>query len=133
MKIIIDTNIWISFVIGKRLVSLRKILTNKDIQIFVCPELLQEFFDVVTRPKLKNYIKKSDILATKELFDTYCKFVEIKHDAKSLIRDLKDLYLLSLAETVDADYIVSGDKDLLILGTYKNAKILNFNDFNELI
>lgn len=133
MKIIIDTNIWISFVIGKRLVSLRKILTNKDIQIFVCPELLQEFFDVVTRPKLKNYIKKSDILATKELFDTNCEFVEMKHDAKSLIRDLKDLYLLSLAETVDADYIVTGDKDLLILGTYKNAKILNFNDFNELI
>ncbi len=81
MKIIIDNNIWISFVIGKKLSSLRKILTNKNIQIFVCSELLQEFSDVITRPKLKNYIKKSDIIATKELFDTYCEFVQIKHNA----------------------------------------------------
>ncbi len=133
MKIIIDTNIWISFVIGKRLLSLRKILTNKDIQIFVCPELLYEFLDVVSRPKFKNHIKKSDILATKELFDSYCEFVEIKRNAKSSIRDPKDLYLLSLAETVNADYIVTGDKDLLTLETHNSTKILNFNDFSELI
>lgn len=127
------TNIWISFVIGKKLSSLRKILTNKNIQIFVCSELLQEFSDVITRPKLKNYIKKSDIIATKELFDTYCEFVEIKHNAKSSIRDPKDLYLLSLAETVNADYIITGDKDLLTLETHKEIKILNFTDFIKLI
>lgn len=133
MKIIIDNNIWISFVIGKRLSSLRKILTNKQIQIFVCAELIFEFLDVVSRPKIQKIVNKSDITATKKLLDAYCEFVEIEHNAKSAIRDPKDLFLFSLAESINADYIVTGDKDLLILGSHKKTKILSFNDFRELL
>lgn len=43
------------------------------------------------------------------------------------------MYLLSLAETVNADYIITGDKDLLTLETHKEIKILNFTDFIKLI
>jgi predicted nucleic acid-binding protein len=41
-----------------------------------------------------------------------CFVTDITVEAKSDIRDPKDLYLLSMAESVPVDYIVSGDKDL---------------------
>ena len=42
MKIIIDTNLWISFLIGKRLAVLSSLLTNPHLTVFVCDELLKE-------------------------------------------------------------------------------------------
>ena len=133
MNIIIDTNIWVSFVIGKRLCSLREILTDERVQLFVCAELKYEFFDVVARPKIKKIVKNSDIIATKKLMDAYCKDVEIIHKAPSFVRDPKDVYLLSLAETVNADYIVTGDNDLLALGKHNKTLIVTYSDFFALL
>ena len=45
MKIIVDTNLWISFLIGKRLSLLKKLLTNSDITGYVWDEWIQEFED----------------------------------------------------------------------------------------
>ena len=71
---------------------------------------------MVQRPKLKKYIGEKDVLDTLELMSLYCFCVDIEKPAVSPIRDVKDLYLLSLADTIPADYIISGDKDLLVLG-----------------
>jgi predicted nucleic acid-binding protein len=43
MKIIVDNNIWISFLIGKRLSSLKLLLCNNSCDIYICDELIQEF------------------------------------------------------------------------------------------
>ena len=56
MNIVIDTNLWVSFVIGKRLAAMRTLLTNSTLKIYVCDELLDEFAQVLTRPKIKEYI-----------------------------------------------------------------------------
>lgn len=133
MKIIIDTNLWVSFTIGKRLSALKSLLTNARVEIYVCRELLCEYRDVVGRPKLRKYITTEDVAATLEVMSLYCYEVSIgKRAAASSIRDVKDLYLLSLAETIEADYIVSGDKDLLVLKEYNGTRILDFNTFISL-
>ncbi len=49
------------------------------------------------------------------------------------IRDPKDLYLLSLAETIGADYIVSGDADLTDLGQYHQTRIMKLADFKAMM
>jgi predicted nucleic acid-binding protein len=41
--------------------------------------------------------------------------------------------LLSLADTVQADYIVTGDKDLLVLQVHNQTKIVTYNDFANVI
>ena len=51
----------------------------------------------------------------------------------SAIRDPKDLYLLSLADTIGADYIVSGDADLTDLGTYHQTRMVKLADFKEML
>lgn len=133
MRIIIDTNIWISFTIGKKLSTLKSLLNSKQVEIYVCEELIAEYKDVVARPKLKKYISEKDIFDTLELMSLYCLFVDIEKRAVSPIRDAKDLYLLSLADTIPADYIVSGDKDLLVLERHNETRILDYTSFLALL
>ena len=43
------------------------------------------------------------------------------------------LYLLSLAESIEATYIVSGDADLTTLHHYKDTQIIRLADFKEMM
>ena len=132
-KIIIDTNLWISFLIGKRLQTMEMLFKHDDVSIYMCEELNREIQEVAKRPKLSKYIKPEDIDNLEKLIATYCKFVEIKETSQLPIRDPKDLYLLSLCETIPADYILSGDDDLLSIDTQGKYKIITFIDFFKLL
>ena len=76
---------------------------------------------------------EKEVLDTLELMSLYCFCVDIEKPAVSPIRDVKDLYLLSLADTIPADYIISGDKDLLVLGKHNETRILDYNSFLSLL
>ena len=107
MKIIIDTNLWISFLIGKQTMRLKELLTRKGIKIFVCHELVDELINVASRPKFKKYISQDDLFQTLRIMELFCTKAVIMRRAESEVRDAKDLYLLSLAETVKANYILT--------------------------
>jgi len=132
MKIIIDTNLWISFIIGKRLAVLSSLLTNSHISVFVCAELLKEIEDTSSKPRIRKYVGDKDVIDTFKLIEKYCNYAVINKTADSPVRDRKDLYLLSLADTVQADYILSGDKDLLELQSHNRTKIVTYNEFKVL-
>ena len=132
MKIIIDTNLWISFLIGKKLSIMRSLFTNPAIEIYVCDELLNEFSDVSSRLKIRKYITDDDVQETYRLMDMYCNYVSIGNNTISSVRDEKDLYLLSLAETIFADFILTGDKDLLSLQSHNQTKIVTYKEFTAI-
>ena len=72
MKIILDTNLWISFVIGKKLSVMRALFTNPKISVYVCDELLDEFARVSSRWKIRKYVTDDDVQETYRLIDRYC-------------------------------------------------------------
>ena len=49
------------------------------------------------------------------------------------MRDEKDDYLLGICESCNADFLVTGDEDLLILGTYQSTTILTMSQFVQLL
>jgi len=55
MKILFDNNIWISFLIGKRLNTLMSVFSHPDVTVCYCDELEQEFLSVACRPKIRKY------------------------------------------------------------------------------
>ena len=133
MNVIIDTNLWVSFVIGKKLSAMRALFTNSEIKIYVCDELLDEFADVSSRLKIRKHITNDDIRETYKLIDKYCYYARIAEKATSSINDKKDLYLLSLAETISADFILTGDKALLSLQSHHQTKIVTYKEFTATI
>ena len=115
--------------IGKRLASLADVLCRHDIQIYMSEQLLGEIRDVISRPKFDKLISAETRYFFFEMVDDVCLMTDITIEAKSPIRDIKDLYLLSMAESVPVDYIISGDKDLTDLGSHAGIPILKYSEF----
>ena len=113
MKVIIDSNVWISFLLGFQKEMMYDVLKSEYIDVYVCPQLLNEIKDVANRPKIRSRIADDDVEQLFRLIKAYCIKTNIVNRSLVPIRDSKDLYLLSLSETINADYIISGDKDLL--------------------
>ena len=112
-KIIIDTNLWISLLIGKRLSELRSLCNNEMIAVYFCAELKTEFIRIASSEKIRKYVTEERIVNTLELMENSC--IEISATSVSVsscLRDINDLYLLSLADTIQADYILTGDPSL---------------------
>ncbi len=134
MKVILDTNLWISFLIGHQTQLLRRMLTDVRFDVYVCNRLVEEIRDVACRDKIRKYISPTDVEDLLSVIHAFCQYVQIETEASpSAIRDPKDLYLLSLAETIGADYIVSGDADLTDLGQHRQTRIVKLADFKAIM
>ena len=131
MKIIFDTNIWISFLLGKRLVVLSEIFSKKDIEIYISKELIEEITLVACRSKFSNKITRASLNNLLELLNVRCNNVSTDIGGEFLIRDEKDIFVLKMAKNIPADLIVTGDKDLLILSYLDETKIITFAEFKE--
>ena len=130
-RTIFDSNIWISFAIGKRLNELKIALTHPKVKVFVCQKLLLEVKVTLQKPKLQKYISQDRQKMLLELMKI-CQCVNIVEQI-SISRDPDDDYLLDLSATIDADFLVTGDKDLLILKNYHNTNIISFTSFMAVI
>tara|TARA_R110000868_G_C10704040_1_gene749372 strand:+ start:267 stop:677 length:411 start_codon:yes stop_codon:yes gene_type:complete len=131
-RIILDTNLWISFLISKKFNQIDELIENRRIKLIFSNELLEEFIDVVSRPKFKKYFSKRDIEKILEYFDQFAELVKVKSNIE-ICRDEKDNFLLNLALDSKADYLLTGDKDLLILESIENTEIITFSEFIELM
>ena len=129
MKVILDCNIWISFLLSRQDCLLRRMLMDTRFDICICEELLVEIVNVARRDKIRKRVSEAELQQLLKIIDAFCEKTTIDHIAESIIRDPKDLYLLSLAETIDADYIVSGDKDLTDLNQHLRTRIIKLADF----
>lgn len=128
IKVIIDTNLWISFLIGKQLVSLKSLLVEGTIQPIFSQQLLDEITIVTQRPKLQKYFPSEKVTDLIVFLEAIGLLVEIQSSV-SLCRDAKDNYLLALAKDSKADYLITGDGDLLILENFEGTVILTYQTF----
>lgn len=131
-KVIIDTNLWISFLLGHQVQFVRRVLTDMRFEVYVCARLIKEIRDVASRDKICKHLGSNDLDDLLAILNAFCQFVVIESEVSpTAVRDPKDLYLLALADTIGADYIVSGDADLTDLGEYHQARIIKLADFKQ--
>ena len=133
MKVILDTNIWVSFLLGHQTKLMRRILTDKRFDVYVCDQLIREIMDVTGREKIRKYVSIDDITGLLSVIRAFCQNVNVEDNGKHHIRDPKDAFLLSLADAIGATYIVSGDKDLTDLESSGETKIIKLADFKSMM
>ncbi len=131
-KVIFDTNAWISFLIGKSLAKIKQYISNSSISIITTQQLLIEIKTVTSRDKLKKYFPKESVEELIELLDTIAEKFEIE-PTHFISRDPKDNFLLDLIHFSKADYLVTGDKDLLEHNPFETAQILTPIEFERQI
>ncbi|HAH55773.1 MAG TPA: putative toxin-antitoxin system toxin component, PIN family [Flavobacterium sp.] len=127
-KIILDTNLWISFIISDKLKSLDIILKENNVKFLYSSHLLEEIDNVIRRPKFKKYFSESNWYLLIELFTTYGIQIDVVSNL-AICRDSKDNFLLNLAIDGKADFLITGDNDLLVLEKIENTRIVTFSDY----
>ena len=131
LKIVIDTNLWISFLISKKFDALDNLFSIDNLVLIFSEELLEEFIEVAKRPKFEKYFSTADLVILLSQIYTKAQFIDVKSDLL-ICRDEKDNFLLSLAKDSKANYLISGDKDLLDIQKLGNTKIIAFAEFISL-
>ncbi len=133
VRVVIDTNIWISFLIGKSLLGLTDALVNNRVQVLFSDELFAELFEVLQRPKFKKYFSNTSVEQLLVLLNE--KIVWIAVDDKFTdCRDAKDNFLLNISVSGQANYLITGDADLLVLNPFHGVDIITYQFFqNEIL
>ena len=131
-KVILDTNLWISFLITKNYSFIDKFVENQKVTLIFSKELIQEFLTVATRPKFQKYFTDQDIQKLLRSFDNFAIIIETTSNIE-ICRDFKDNFLLNLAIDSKADFLVTGDSDLLELKKIEKTKILTIRELTEKI
>ena len=132
IKIVADTNILVSALIGKHLQKFLDYWERDYFRIIYSRETFRELAEVLNRKKFKKYIASE----TRQIFLKSLQKISIEvlpNESIKASRDIKDNMFLECAVSGHADYIVSGDIHLLELKQFQGIKILSFAEFLKVI
>ncbi|WP_354634768.1 putative toxin-antitoxin system toxin component, PIN family [Planktothricoides raciborskii] len=130
-KVIIDTNILISAAISGRKPEevINFIIASSDYEWIVSPSILDEYVQVLNRPKLKlNSQQKQRWL---DLIDQVTILVNLQQKVH-FERDPKDAKLIECAIAADADFLITGDRDFEEIQEIGNTLIISVSLFKTL-
>lgn len=131
MKAVFDTNVLIAAFLTEGICA--KLLTRarrRDFNLILCDGILQEF---------KRVLKKKFTASPHETSEALIILSEAAQDILGqtdsiapICRDSDDDLILACARDAVADYVVTGDEDLLVLKNYEGISILNPREFEQL-
>jgi putative PIN family toxin of toxin-antitoxin system len=127
-RVIIDTNLWISFLLNKDYTKLDKLFRQQNITLLFSKDLLEEFIEVARRPKFKKYFSISDLNDLLSEIYFRAEFIEVTSEV-IFCRDSKDDFLLSLAKDSNASHLITGDVDLLEIKNFEETIILTITEY----
>ncbi|MEW5827892.1 MAG: putative toxin-antitoxin system toxin component, PIN family [Chloroflexota bacterium] len=116
MRVVIDPNLLVSYLLTHRgpIAQLLDFhLAQGNFNLLACVQLLEELDRVLQYPKFQRYFDGETRLRFVALVAALSESVDMPDDIPQLLRDPKDDYLISCALAGYADFIISGDKDLL--------------------
>lgn len=133
MIVILDTNILLSATFSIRSTSakaLRAAFQNHT--VLASFESYSELKEVIYRKKFDSLISVEE----RELFlSNFLRDVRLMHPDEKIeaCRDPKDNMILELAVSGNADFIVTGDKDLLVMNPFRDIRIVTPVEFLEIV
>lgn len=130
LRVVIDTNIWISFLIGKSLAGLTDAIITDRVQVLFSEDLFSELLEVLQRPKFKRYFSSAAIEQLLVLLYEKTEWVDIVIEFTDC-RDGKDNFLLDLSVSGRANYLITGDSDLLVLNPFHGVEIVSYQYFQN--
>lgn len=127
-RIVIDTNLWISFLLTSDYSKIDPLFADNSITLLFSQELIDEFIEVARRPRFRKCFSLGDIEDLLKKVRTKAIFVSVI-ETVHICRDPKDNFLLALAQSGRATHLLTGDKDLLVLGKVGKTKILTMVEY----
>lgn len=132
LRVVLDTNILVSAVIHNG--NPRKLFKMGIVgkyQILSSREILDELSAVLLRPKFK--MTRGDIINIISALIESVENIRITSNFQVVSRDPDDNIIINTAHDGNADYIVSGDKDVMNLKSFHKIKIVSVNEMLKIL
>lgn len=136
-KAVLDTNVLVSGLMGGDGPP-QQILDawlHKRFTLVTSPYLVAELTHVLSYPKIADRIElgEAEIDAILAALLSQAEVVPGNLELRGVTRDAKDDAVVACAVEASADYIVSGDQDLLVLGVYEGVRVITPAQFLALL
>ncbi|MCC6358446.1 MAG: putative toxin-antitoxin system toxin component, PIN family [Phycisphaerales bacterium] len=127
MRAVLDTSVLISALLKGWWREIATAIDAGCLAIVASPDLIDEFLDVVERPRIARFIAESDAAEVADLL----RRAELHRpsEIREVCRDASDDYLLALTEIAAADVLVTRDEDLLSLAAHGRTAIIYVAEF----
>lgn len=130
MKIVLDANVIIAAFATRGLCESIMEVCLSDHKILLCDELLEE---ILRNLRLKIKLSDKIVHDISDLLMEQASMIDPVPLSPDICRDSDDVKILGLAVAANANYIVTGDKDLLVLKQFQGIPILNPRAFSNLL
>ena len=128
-RVVIDTNVLVSALLFRgRTTGLVDLWKEGKIVPVISRDTFAEFAEVLNYPKFALTDDEVRAIVEDELLP-FCEVVDVKEKISGVCRDPFDDQFLAVAVNSGAAWIVSGDRDLLDLGSYGKARIVSPQEF----
>jgi putative PIN family toxin of toxin-antitoxin system len=129
MRVVFDTNVLVSALLFEHSVPAQAFFTTLNQgEVLLSAPLANEINQILHRKKFDRYLSIEQRETFLIALVQSTTLVEIT-ETVNVCRDPKDNMLLELALSGQADTIVTGDSDLLVLNPFRNIAILQPQDF----
>ena len=134
-RLVLDTNIWVSAFLARGLPpEIVQMTEERLVEVFVSLEILDEINRVLQYKKIVEILKRSRTRSS-TVMGTIARLsamVDVKAKVHVVEEDPSDDPAPACAKEAGAQSIVSGDRHLLTLGRYGNAKIVGASAFLQI-
>ena len=127
MRVVLDTNIFISAVLGGILGTIIDEWKAGKFILVISADIAREYLDVINRPKFK--IPEDEIAATSDYLLKTAEFATSEENIDIITVDSTDNKFLEAAVAGKANLIVSGDSHLLDLKSFREIPIISGREF----
>jgi uncharacterized protein len=131
VRVVFDTNVLIAAFLTEGVCSKLLVRARRgEFELFLSNDIIQEF---------ERNLRKKFSLTSSEIIDTSTVLVEAAKEIVQKVRpivpvcrDSDDDKILACAKQVDADYLVTGDQDLLVINRHGRTRIVTPRNFEDI-
>src|SRR5215216_1597044 len=127
MRVVLDTNIFISAVLGGSLAVIVDEWMAGKFKLVITDAIAREYLEVINRPKFK--VPHGEIVAVSDYLLRLGEFVTPQEEIHVIVADPTDDKFLEAAVAGNVDFIVSGDNHLLALRLFREIPIIPAREF----
>jgi putative PIN family toxin of toxin-antitoxin system len=128
LRIVVDTNGWISSLLSPTFRLRLEVVSGGEFRLLFSEQLFRELDKAVRKPYPAKRIERMEYEKLVVLLRSVAELVDV-HSVVEICRDPKDNFLLALAKDGNADYLITGDIDLLVLKKFEKTKIVTISEF----
>lgn len=134
LRVVLDTSVLVSTLLVPDGVPAQVLSAWRAnyFDLFTSPAIRTELLRISSLPRIRRRYDVTDqqVADLLQLLDKWATWVDGTADTSDApLRDPQDFIILSTAADADADVLVSGDQDLLVLGNYRATRIITPRQF----